>query len=330
MAIPWYLLDRIAEHGDRGEREAALETLAKGEPPPSRRPDPVAGRRIGDLERRVFDAGNVAEVVTAKPVRREGDPVVGDDAVDDIYEALGAVHTFFWEVFRRDSIDDEGLPLTAVVHYGHNFANMFWSGTELIVGDGDGHVFLRFSRSLEVVAHELCHALQGLVYVGQSGALNESFCDILGSLVKQYALRQRVEEADWLMGTEILPPSVTGAALRSLKAPGTAYDDDLLGRDPQPAHMNDYVNTANDNGGVHINSGIPNRAFYIAATTLGGFAWDYCGRIWYEAAQGRYEDVTFSEFADNTLASAARLYGNASAEVEAVRSGWSTVGVIHS
>ncbi len=95
--------------------------------------------------------------------------------------------------------------------------------------------------------------------------------DVFGSLVKQYQLQQTAGEADWLIGQGLLTENVKGIALRSMKAPGTAYDDPVLGKDPQPAHMKDYVNTVSDNGGVHINSGIPNHAFYVVATELGGF-----------------------------------------------------------
>jgi Zn-dependent metalloprotease len=75
-----------------------------------------------------------------------------------------------------------------------------------------------------------------------------------------------------MIGSEVWTPNIAGDALRSMKAPGTAYDDPLVGKDPQPAHMDDYVETIQDNGGVHINSGIPNHAFYLAATEIGGFA----------------------------------------------------------
>src|SRR6185503_20585182 len=113
------------------------------------------------------------------------------------------------------------------------------------------------------------------------GALNESMSDVFGSLVKQRTMNQTVGEADWLIGQGLFTTNVRGDALRSLKAPGTAYDDPILGKDPQPAHMRDYNNTLDDDGGVHINSGIPNHAFYVAAVEIGGNAWEKVGRIWY-------------------------------------------------
>src|SRR5262249_6826367 len=145
--------------------------------------------------------------------------------------------------------------------------------------------FNRFTISVDIMGHELTHGVTaytaGLIYQGQSGALNESISDVFGSMVKQFALSQTVATADWLIGAGIFTPKVNGVALRSMKEPGTAYNDPVLGKDPQPADMAHYVNTSSDNGGVHINSGIPNRAFYLTAVALGGNSWDRAGRIWY-------------------------------------------------
>ena len=170
----------------------------------------------------------------------------------------------------------------------------------------------------------------GLVYRGQSGALNESIADVFGSLAEQHHLGQTVDEASWLIGEGIFTDAVEGRALRSLAAPGTAYDDDVLGRDPQPAHMDGYVVTRDDNGGVHINSGIPNHAFYLTAMALGGHAWERAGRIWYRALTSGTLPSTadFTTFANATLAAAEAEYGEGSEEVDAVRAGWTGVGVL--
>ena len=118
-----------------------------------------------------------------------------------------------------------------------------------------------FTGALEVIAHELTHGITQftaqLPYQGEQGALNESFSDVFGSLVKQWAAGQSVAQADWLIGNTILAPGIQGRALRDMANPGTAYDDPCLGKDPQPGHMSGYVQTEDDNGGVHINSGIP-------------------------------------------------------------------------
>src|SRR5262249_49533152 len=151
--------------------------------------------------------------------------------------------------------------------------NAFWDGRQMIYGDGDGQQFLSFTRSVDVIGHEMTHGVTqheaGLIYWGQTGALNESLSDVFGSMVKQYVNNQTADQADWLIGQGLFTPLVKGVAIRSLKAPGTAYGvpvpDPVLGKDDQPSHMSNYNHTLQDNGGVHINSGIPNNAFYRAA-----------------------------------------------------------------
>jgi Zn-dependent metalloprotease len=179
-------------------------------------------------------------------------------------------------VFNRDSIDDQGMPILGLVHYGTNYDNAFWDGQgHMYFGDGDGQLLTDTTKRLDVIGHELTHGVTqyeaDLTYSGQSGALNESISDVFGSLVKQYTLSQSADEADWLIGADIVGP-VLAPALRSMKAPGTAN-----AHDTQPADMDHYVDTTSDNGGVHINSGIPNHAFYVTATTLGGNAWEAPG-----------------------------------------------------
>ena len=158
-------------------------------------------------------------------------------------------------------------------------------------------------------------------------ALNESISDVFGSLVKQYKLGQTVDAADWLIGAGTLGPALHGVALRSMRAPGTAYDGDN-----QPSTMNDYVVTAVDNGGVHTNSGIPNHAFYVAARSLGGYAWERAGRIWYQVMASRSvpQDAQFHTFARATIVAAAELYGADSPELRAVAEAWIDVGVLTS
>jgi len=143
--------------------------------------------------------------------------------------------------------------------------------------------------------------------------------------VKQRVLGQDVTQADWLIGVGILAPGVSGRALRSMMEPGTAYDDDVLGKDPQVGSMADYVDTTEDNGGVHINSGIPNRAFALAATSIGGNAWDGAGRIWYSAlTSGVGSSTDFADFADATITAAQAVSTEAT---QAVIDAWTTVGV---
>jgi Zn-dependent metalloprotease len=203
----------------------------------------------------------------------------------------------------------------------------------MVFGDGDGVIFREFTVCLDVIGHELTHGVTekdcGLVYENQSGALNESMSDVFGSLVKQYSAspQQTAATADWLIGAGLLGPTIRGKALRSMKDPGTAFDDPRLGPDPQPAHMDDFVETDEDNGGVHINSGIPNRAFFLCATSLGGNAWTEAGRIWYTSLSRFPKESTFQQAADVTFATAGELFGPGSRQQAAVADAWDTVGI---
>ncbi len=338
MAVPPYILKQICRNGTDPQRECALDTLAvdasirlaRAEARRARAGVRPGARTPGTPQRTIADAKGTQRLEDAAVVRAEGADPTGDAAVDEAYEGLGATYDLWWDVFERDSLDGDGLPLNGVVHYGVKYDNAFWDGERMVFGDGDGEIFNRFTIAVDIIGHELAHGViqdEGpLRYSGQSGALNESLADVFGVMVKQRVLRQNAEDADWLVGAELLTAKVEGRALRSMIEPGTAYDDPVLGKDPQPAHFDDFVHTAADNGGVHINSGIPNRAFARAAIAVGGSAWEVVGRVWFDALR-RPElsaDATFVDFAAITLAVA---QGGDGAAVDAIREGWATVGV---
>jgi Zn-dependent metalloprotease len=293
-------------------------------------PPPAAG--AVEPNRTINDAKNHEEL-PGETVRTEGGAATGDTTVDTAYDWLGVTFEFYDKAYGRNSIDAAGLPMISTVHYGQNYDNAFWNGEQMVYGDGDGTLFTAFTGPLDVTGHELTHGVTqytaALEYFGQSGALNESMSDVFGSLIKQYHLGQTADQADWLIGQGLLAASIHGVALRSMKEPGTAYDDPQLGKDPQPAHMDHYVQTSRDNGGVHINSGIPNRAFYLAAAELGGNAWEKAGKIWYDTLTGGSlsTDVDFAGFAAATIATATQQYGAGSAELTAVQNAWTGVGV---
>ncbi|MEV7525457.1 M4 family metallopeptidase [Streptomyces sp. NPDC091371] len=338
--VPPHLLDKAALSADSRRADLAQRTLEHDSMLRTRRRvtavrgiTPGLGAPAADEPRRtIYDAQHRTRL-PGKKVRAEGDPVHKDATVNRAYAGLGATYELFLKGFGRRSIDDSGLALDATVHYGEEYNNAFWDGQQMVFGDGDGDLFLDFTVSIDVIGHELTHGVTqytaNLAYLGQSGALNESMSDVFGSLIKQYSLDQTAEEADWLIGAGLLGPNVTGVALRSMKAPGTAYDDDELGKDPQPATMDDYVTTNRDNGGVHINSGIPNHAFYVAATELGGKAWERAGQIWYDTLTGGElaSNAKFTDFARLSTAAAAARYGDGGAEHRALQKAWSVVGV---
>jgi Zn-dependent metalloprotease len=334
--IPEYMNKKIVEKGSKKQKEQAWKNLILTEQ--------LRGRRLvtglmssmfsvsNKLDRTIFDAENT-ENLPGTLVRHEGEKPKGGKTVSEAYDYSGSTYNFYKDIFERNSIDTRGMKLDSTVHYGEDYNNAFWNGTQMVYGDGDGEIFQRFTKSIDVIGHELTHGVTqyeaALEYEGQAGALNESFSDVFGSLVKQYALKQTAEKADWLIGAGLFTNKIKGIALRSMKEPGSAYNDPTIGKDPQPGHMKDYVNTSSDNGGVHINSGIPNKAFYVTAIELGGYAWERAGRIWYVTLTERLrERSNFHNAANTTFEVAGTLYGKSSDEQKAVKNAWDQVGII--
>jgi Zn-dependent metalloprotease len=307
-----YLLDQaeISAHL-RGQRSVAPTTFGI-----------VA---VGEKRRTVYDARNKS-TLPGKLARDEGGKPVDDLAVNQAYDGAGATYDFYREVMKRNSIDGKGLRIDSTVHYQNKFNNAFWNGQQMVYGDGDGKLFLGFTGAIDVIAHELTHGVTqnavpgGLDYVGQSGALNESLSDVFGSMVKQWALKQSSEQADWLIGAGIMASGV-GKALRSMADPGNK--ELTWSGDDQPKTMAGYV----EDGDVHTNSGIPNHAFYAAAIALKGNSWDKAGPIWYKALSLLTPRATFADMAKATTQAATLLYGADSAEEHAVQAAWKVVGV---
>jgi len=220
--------------------------------------------------------------------------------------------------------------MKSVVHYGKAYNNAYWDGEKMTYGDGDGKVFKPLSQGLDVVGHEMAHGVtertSGLAYRGQSGALNESWSDVFGELIEQWAKNRSgfgspdaAKGAAWLIGEDVFTPGTAGDALRSMKNPGTGYKGD-----PQPGHMKDYKRMTSDNGGVHVNSGIPNKAAYEAAIRIGG---EKLAKIWYSALTDYLRPTSdFSAAAAATLAAATKLYGTG-AESQAIADAWLAVGI---
>jgi len=335
--LPPHILKNIAANGSDFQKQIALASIAiSGQ---------LRGHRLALAEsvnylvsssgpgkhRTVYTANNGSNL-PGKVVRAEGSSATGDPATDEAYDGAGDTYDFYWNVYQRNSVDGNGLWLDSTVHYQQKYDNAFWNGQQMVYGDGDGQLFNRFTIAVDVIGHELTHGVtqytSNLSYHNQPGALNESISDVFGSLVRQYKLNQTADQADWLIGQGLFTANVKGVALRSMKAPGTAYDDPVLGKDPQPADMGGYVTTTQDNGGVHINSGIPNHAFYLLAVALGGNAWEKAGKIWYVAATTKFtSDTDFQGAANLTSQAAGELYGQGSAEQQAVQNAWLGVGI---
>lgn len=289
------------------------------------------GARAAEVDhggaRNVYDAKGQETVGTK--VRTEGQTKTGVKDVDNVYDFSGDVRSYYKEVHGRNSIDGKGMPMESTVHYGKNYENAFWDGTRMTYGKpGPQSPFETFVLR-DVTGHEITHGVTqfeaNTVYRGQPGALNESFSDVFGALVEQRARGQTAGEASWLVGEGIWKKNVQGRALRDMQNPGKAYNDPAIGADPQPGHMRDYNPTRGDNGGVHINSGIPNRAFSIFAKDVGGYAWEAPAEIWYKARANAGASPSFAQFAHHTI-EAARQLGR-TAEIPKLEKAWADVGV---
>ncbi|KAI1303810.1 metalloprotease [Xylaria venustula] len=286
--------------------------------------------------RAVYNANNTQDEndLPGTVVRVEGQKAVDDEAANQAYDNAGNVLKFYLDIFNWKSIDNNNMNVISSVHFGKNYENAFWDPEIAQMVYGDGHDFLgNFSGALDVIGHELTHAVtehtSPLDYYGQSGALNEHISDAFGVMVRQRVQNETADAADWLVGEECLMPGVKGVALRSMKAPGTAYNDPRFGKDPQPDNFKDYDKyTWEDNGGVHLYSGIPNKAFYLSAVAFGGYSWEKAGKIWWATLQSGQipPRATFIQFADVTVDKAEELFGDDAAAI--VRKAWNEVGVV--
>jgi Zn-dependent metalloprotease len=339
------MLREIIENGTPVQRQQALRNIVSAEAIRVQReviskegpPEPLLEAATAGLTRNIYTAEN-GSTLPGRQIRGEGGAPTGDLAADEAYDGAGATYSLFSEIFNRNSIDGNGMVLDSTVHFRTGYDNAFWNGQQMVYGDGDEdlpvaqRLFNRFTIAVDIIGHELTHGVTqftaNLIYQGQSGALNESMSDVFGSLVKQRLMGHTPASADWIIGEGLFTTNVNGAGIRNMKEPGTAYNDPVLGKDPQPGHMRDYVQTQADNGGVHINSGIPNRAFYVTALNLGGFAWEKAGLIWYATLKDKLSaSANFATAAAKTYEAAGDLYGQGSLEQQAVRSGWAEVGI---
>jgi len=337
--IPNFLLEQLAEKGSEGAKKTLIQTkeidkkveeIKKNNTEINFSSASIQGRS----EREIYDSENTGEF-KHKLVRKEGAPPVADEVVNINYDFIGSTLKYFKQKFNRNSLDDNGMNVISNVHYNEDYNNAFWNRElgQFAFGDGNGRLFINFSRSIDVVAHEMAHAVtdfvivNGLNYQRQSGALHEHFSDVIGTAVQQFVKGQTAGTADWLIGDEIVGPEFPGKALRSMKDPGTAYDGDR-----QVSHMNDYrdLPLSDDNGGVHYFSGIPNKAFFLVAMEIGT---DQAAFLWYNAWQEQeiiHSDATFDDAFKAILKAAELLVQQGKLPQKTVRSvkdAFSEVGI---
>ncbi|MEL3974060.1 M4 family metallopeptidase [Rossellomorea oryzaecorticis] len=249
-----------------------------------------------------------------------------DAAAVDAHYYAGQTYDYYLDTHNRNSYDGNGAALESTVHYGRSYNNAFWNGQQMVYGDGDGVTFAPLSGGLDVVAHELTHAVTDttadLIYQNESGAINESMSDVFGTLLEYHT----GNNPDWEIGEDIYTPGQGGDALRSMSDP-TKYND--------PDHYSVRYTGTGDNGGVHINSGIGNKAAYLLSqggthygVNVTGIGTDKVGDIYYRAlTQYLTPSSTFSQLRSAAVQSATDLYGSGSAEVASVNAAFDAVGV---
>jgi Zn-dependent metalloprotease len=341
--IPPYITERLAQSFDPEVRSRAIANLETA----------AAFRAVREMaqamptlmaitsptrtkHRLVYDARQTDQL-PGTLVRSEGQGKTADPSVNEAFDGAGDTYDFYDQVFSRNSLDDKGMTLISTVHVAEvdpngkfvPMNNAFWNGRQMAYGDGDGVAFQRFTRSLDVIGHELTHGVESftsnLTYFGQSGALNEHFADVFGILIRQWKKGETALKASWIIGAEVLVPAATRRGIRDMENPGTAFvNDPDFGTDPQPAHMSKLYTGPRDRGGVHINSGIPNRAFVLTAKALKGNAWDLAGRIWYDTL---LQLTTSSQFLDCAKLTVQVATGHGAAAKKAVKAAWKKVGL---
>lgn len=339
--IPPYIFESLSESPDEDIRNAAIQNIKMAAIVRTQR-TLIPPSTVSILQsvkktkyREVYDLQNQPNYNWLLPgslVRKEGDSPVKDSAVNEAYDYSGHTYDFYDQIFSRNSLDDNGLSLISTVHIGKNHSNAFWNGNQMGYGDGDGKLFNRFTKSLDVIGHEFTHGIisftSALVYRNESGAINEHLADVFGTLIKQWVNNEDVHSANWLIGEDIIVQANTRRAIRDMKNPGNAFvNDPHIGTDPQPDHISNKYTGTNDFGGVHINSGILNKAFCETAMRIGGYAWIDSGRIWYDAMLQLTPNSNFADLVRLTKSIAAHHYGKRSVQYRAVNHGWKKVGL---
>lgn len=272
----------------------------------------------------VFDCQH-GSILPGTPLTNPG--TSADQTAKRAFVETAAVADFYRTAFGRNSLDDAGMGLLSSIHYSLNYNNAFWNGTQMTYGDGDGSIFVDFTLSNDVIAHELTHGVTqftaGLAYTNQAGGLNESMSDVFGSMFRQWRANQSANAADWLIGKDIMGPGATArgfTCLRDLSDPAASHC-----LSPQPVNFSAYRNGMDP----HESSGIPNVAFYKAATAIGGKSWEKTGKIWYQALTGfgPTPNLKMKTFANRTRTLAGTSFPTEPAIKTAIDSAWKAVGL---
>jgi Zn-dependent metalloprotease len=337
--LPPHVVDRLAESNDPTLRRVALHTAEAAAAARDRRmmfanmPGMAAiPSATGGRDRMVYTMNGGEQPLPGTLARSEAQPASGDAAVDEAFDYAGTTYDYWKAEHGRNSLNGQGMTLISSAHYGDQVANAFWNGEQMLYGDGDGTLFGRFTKSVDVVGHELTHGVvqftANLEYYGEPGALNEHFADVFGILVR--FTKTGGDPADpnnWFIGGEILLPAVGAKGIRTFTADKAYANNPHLGDDPQPKHYSSKYTGPRDFGGVHINSGIPNHAFYRVVQALGPAGLQKAGTIWYETLKSLTQYSEFQEAAEKSLQAAGAKFGANGVEAKAVADAWAAVGL---
>ena len=291
------------------ELSAASSALARGAPVP-------------EPKVTVFD-GRHGTTLPGVPVASPGSDATSKRA----FAETAAVASFYEQLFGRNSVDDAGKTLMSSVHFSVRYNNAFWNGTQMVYGDGDGNIFLDFTKASDVIGHELTHGVTQfsaqLEYSDEPGGLNESVSDVFGSMFKQWRREETVDKADWLIGKEIIGRGAKARGFECLRDMSNPAARHCLA--PQPTHYSDFRAGMDP----HESSGIPNLAFYNTAVAIGGYSWEKAGKIWYEALTGfgPQPNMTMKAFAQRTRSVAKTLFRRDASTASAVDRAWKSVGL---
>ena len=314
------LLDTLRfEHEWRRQRDANVRASAARSLLASAAPSNGAA---GPPSIQVYDCGHGTSL-PGKPIAAPG----SDATSKNVFSTTTAVAEFYRTAFGRNSVDNAGMSLLSSVHFSVKYNNAFWNGAQMTYGDGDGSIFVDFSRGNDVIGHELTHGVTQftlqLGYTNEAGGLNESLSDVFGSMFRQWQAKQTAAEADWLIGRDIMGPAAIArgyTCLRDMASPAAKH---CLA--PQPDHFKKYKAGMDP----HSSSGIPNLAFFKAATAIGGHSWETAGKIWYAALSGSgpKPSMKMSAFAKQTRTLASSNFPAQPSVAKAVDTAWKAVGL---
>jgi len=281
----------------------------------------------------VYNANNTKEnpntIVTDEGVNFQNDPTA-----IDVHYGTQQVDAYFKSIHQHNGIDNNNMPYLSWVHFGENFNHAFWNGNWMTYGDGD-NINYKPLTSIDMVAHEIVHGIidfsSELIYLNETGALNESFADFFGEVIEAWAYGSN----DWILGAELVIADAK-SGIRNLSNP---KDMEMMQQQPDTYKGDLWYEGYNDHGGVHINSGVHNYMFYLL--TEGGFgindhgySYSIAGLGMDKVAEMAYECMTilpsnanFQNARNNFIQIATGLYGEESNEVEQVKEAYAAVGV---